>query len=365
MRSNLVSAVLEFLTPTVVERLGASTGLETDMAGKAATAVVPSLLSGLAVLAAKPVGALQLETAIAEQPIDTLQIFSRNIPGSALQAAMGTGVLYSLLGGSALGMLTSAVSRFAGSREGSVRTLAGILTPLILSVLGRAQRAAGLDAHGLARMLASQTDQIAGAMPSHLRNLLDASGLYECIGSSTAPQIRAAWRTTDSRSRPTSMQRAIADPTTRVHSATWLYGVLSLLVVGGLLWNLFPDRPRTTEPATTSAKLTYFTAVPDNWTSIGGTLNNYVGREIYNRAGENLGTVGDILVGPDGKMAAALINVGRFLGIGQKDVAVSFAVLQMEHGATKPRIVIDATKEELQSAPTFLQPPPRPKAPKR
>jgi hypothetical protein len=95
MRSNLVSAVLEFLTPTVVERLGASTGLETDMAGKAATAVVPSLLSGLAVLAAKPVGALQLETAIAEQPIDTLQIFSRNIPGSALQAAMGTGVLYS------------------------------------------------------------------------------------------------------------------------------------------------------------------------------------------------------------------------------------------------------------------------------
>src|SRR5262245_56835872 len=112
MRSNLVSAVLQFLSPMVVERLGASTGLDTDMAQKAATAVVPSLLSGLAVLAAKPLGALQLESVIAEQPIDTLQSFSRDVPGSALQAAMGTNVLYSLLGGSALGMLTSAVSRF-------------------------------------------------------------------------------------------------------------------------------------------------------------------------------------------------------------------------------------------------------------
>jgi Bacterial protein of unknown function (DUF937)/PRC-barrel domain len=363
MGSNLVSVVLQFLTPLVVERLGASAGLETDMARKVATAVVPSLLSGFAVLAAKPVGALQLESAIAEQPIDTQQNFSRDVPGSALQAAMGTNVLYSLLGGNALGMLTSAVSRFAGSREGSVRTLAGLVTPLVLSVLGREQRAAGLDAHGLARMLAGQTDQIAEAMPSGLRNLLDASGLYECIGSSTLTQIQATSRTTDRRSRLTSI--VIADPTTRVHSATWLYEVLSLLVAGGLLWNLFPDRPRTTEPVTSSGKLTYFTAVPDNWTSIGGTLNNYVGREIYSRAGENLGTVGDILVGPDGKMAAALINLGRFLGIGQKDVAVSFAVLQMEHGATKPRIVIDATREELQSAPTFLQPPPRSKAPNR
>jgi PRC-barrel domain/Bacterial protein of unknown function (DUF937) len=364
MDSDLVSAVLQFLTPSVVERSGASAGLETDMARKAATVVVPSLLSGLAVLAAKPIGAQQLETAIAEQPIDTLQSFSRDVPGSALQAAMGTNVLYSLLGGSALGMLTSVVSRFAGSREGSVRTLAGLLTPLVLSVLRREQRAAGLDAHGLARMLASQTDQIAGAMPSGLRNLLDASGLYECIGLSASPQISTS-RTTDSRSRPTSMERVIADPTTRIHRAAWLYGVLSLLVVVGGLWYLFLDRPRTAEPVATSGKLTYLTAVPDNWTSIGGTLNNYVGREIYNRAGENLGTVMDILVGPDGKMAAALINVGRFLGIGHKDVAVSFTALQMEHGATKPRIVVDATKEELQSAPNFVQPPPQPKPPKR
>jgi hypothetical protein len=363
MSSDLVSTVLQFLTPVVVERMGSASGLETATAQKAATVLVPSLLSGLAVLAARPSGAQQLETTVADQPSDTLENLARKLPGSALQAAMGTSVLYSLLGGSPLGMLTSAVSRFTGSREGSVRTLAGLLTPLILRVLGREQRAAGLDAHGLARMLADQTDQIMEAMPSGLRNLFDASGLYEAIGSSTSPQIRATPRTTASLSSPTSVQRVVVGSTTRVRGTTWPYWVLPIIVVGGLLWYFLPDRPQTAEPVATSGKLTYFAVVPDDWTSIGGTLNNYVGREIYSRAGENLGTINDILVGPDGKMAAALINVGRVLGIGHKDVAVSFKALHMEHGATNPRIVIDATKEALQSAPNFNQLLPRPKAP--
>jgi len=363
MSSDLVSAVLQFLTPVVVERLGAASGLETATAQKAATVLVPSLLSGLAVLAVKPSGAQQLETTVADQPIDTLESFACKLPGSALQAAMGTSVLYSLLGGSPLGMLTSAVSGFTGSREGSVRTLAGLLTPLILSILERERRVAGLDAHGLARMLAGQMDQITEAMPSGLKNLLDASELYESIGSRTLPQIRSTPRTTASLSRATSVQRVVVASTTMSRGATWPYWVVPMVVVVGLLWYFLADRPQTVEPVVTFDKSTYFAAVPDDWTSIGGTLNNYVGREIYSRAGENLGTVRDILVGPDGKMAAALINVGRFLGIGHKDVAVSFTALHLEHGATKPRIVIDATKEELQSAPNFKQPLPRPKVP--
>ena len=80
MGSDLVSAVLQFLTPVVVERLGAASGLETATAQKAATVLVPSLLSGLAVLAAKPSGAQQLEATVADQPIDTLESFARKLP---------------------------------------------------------------------------------------------------------------------------------------------------------------------------------------------------------------------------------------------------------------------------------------------
>jgi hypothetical protein len=60
-----------------------------------------------------------------------------------------------------------------------------------------------------------------------------------------------------------------------------------------------------------------------------------------------------MLVGPDGKMAAAVVGVGRFLGIGDKNIAVPFASLAVEQRDASRRIVIDATKETLQAAPAF------------
>ena len=58
-------------------------------------------------------------------------------------------------------------------------------------------------------------------------------------------------------------------------------------------------------------------------------------------------------------MAAVVVNVGRFLGIGDKDVAMPFTALQLEQGDAGRRIVIDAQKESLQTAPSFerRQPP--------
>ena len=53
-------------------------------------------------------------------------------------------------------------------------------------------------------------------------------------------------------------------------------------------------------------------------------------------------------------MAAAIVNVGRFLGIGGKDGALPFSALQLEQRDNTPRIVVDATKETLQAAPTFV-----------
>ena len=57
------------------------------------------------------------------------------------------------------------------------------------------------------------------------------------------------------------------------------------------------------------------------------------------------------LIGPDGKMTAAVVNVGRFLGIGDKDLAVPFSALQMEQRGNSHRIVIDVTRDALQAAP--------------
>jgi sporulation protein YlmC with PRC-barrel domain len=142
---------------------------------------------------------------------------------------------------------------------------------------------------------------------------------------------------------------------------------LPLLALGGLLWYLLPtDRvnQQASEPAPTTTsqpasliarqpetRPPYLTKASDDSISIGAFYN----QDIYNRAGEKLGTVKDLLIGPDGRVSVAIINVGRFLGIGEKDVAVPFSVLIVDRRDGGLRISVDAVKETLQSAPAFEQ----------
>jgi hypothetical protein len=364
MTDNIVSAISGYLTPETIGKLAALTGLDSSLAQRAVAAAVPSMLSGLADVAAKPGGARQLANAVADQPADILSSLASGLTGSAQTAERGTGVLSSLLGGGAFGMLVSAVAKFAGIREGSVRTMMGLLTPVIMGVLGQRQRAGNLDAGGLARVLTDQKDQIAAAMPSGLNRVLEASGLRESVGSTSSPEWRArdAARAADAPARTGSMQRVADDAATGASGKSWAYWVLPLLALAGVLWYMLPSGPESLEPnRTATAKAAYLTSVPENWVSIGTAPNEYVDRDVHNRAGEKLGTIKDVLVGPDGRMAAAIVNVDRSLGIGDKDVAIAFTALQLEQGNTGRRIVIDAQKDTLQTAPAVE----RRKAPKQ
>jgi len=358
MTNDIVSTISRYLTPEIVGKLAAATGLDSATAQKAVAAAVPALLSCLAGIAARPGGARQLATAVADQPTDILGSMATGLTGTAQMAERGTSLLSSLLGGGgSLGMLASAVSKFVGTGEGSTRTLMGLLMPVIMSVLGREQRGADLDANGLARMLTDQKDQIAAAMPSGLTRLLDTSGLREQIGSTSS----ADWRTRDAPratihdAPPTgTMHRAASDATTARSGSTWPYWVLPLLALGGLLWYMLPDGRDSVETTRMSdPKGIYLTSAPDNWVSIGATPNEFVNRDIHNRAGEKLGTVKDVLVGPEGRMTAIIVSIGRELGLGDKDVAIPFTALQLEQSDTGRRIVVDAKKETVQTAPAF------------
>jgi hypothetical protein len=188
MSNDLISAISRFLTPEVVGKLASASGLDSATAQSGVTAVVPALLSALAGVANRPGGAQQLATAAANQPTDILGSIAASLTGSAQVAENGTSLLSSLLGGDALGLLASAVSRFTGIGEGTTRTLMGLLTPLIMGFLGREQRAAGLDANGIARMLTGQKEQIEAAMPFGLSRLLGTSGLYETLARPHRPR---------------------------------------------------------------------------------------------------------------------------------------------------------------------------------
>ena len=55
----------------------------------------------------------------------------------------------------------------------------------------------------------------------------------------------------------------------------------------------------------------------------------------------------------DGNVEAVILAVGGFLGIGEKDVAVNTQAVQMIQDGDTQRLVVQATKEALEAAPSY------------
>jgi sporulation protein YlmC with PRC-barrel domain len=53
------------------------------------------------------------------------------------------------------------------------------------------------------------------------------------------------------------------------------------------------------------------------------------GTRVYGSNNESIGDISDLLLDRQGRIVAAIIGVGGFLGIGQKDVAVPFEALEI------------------------------------
>jgi len=60
---------------------------------------------------------------------------------------------------------------------------------------------------------------------------------------------------------------------------------------------------------------------------------NLRGTRVYGANNENIGEINDVLISRSGQVAAVIIGVGGFLGIGEKDVAVPMSMLVFQPGA--------------------------------
>jgi len=68
----------------------------------------------------------------------------------------------------------------------------------------------------------------------------------------------------------------------------------------------------------------------------------------------NLGNIKDLVVDENGNVAAVVLGVGGFLGLGEKQVAVDYSALQWTIAADNTeRFVLQTTKDELTRAPDF------------
>jgi PRC-barrel domain len=119
-----------------------------------------------------------------------------------------------------------------------------------------------------------------------------------------------------------------------------------------------------TKDATTVTKDTMAVTTADDgknmWLTQGNAelrASKLIGSTVTNAAGESIGDINEVLLGQDGKMAAVVIGVGGFLGLGEREVAVKFDALKMQR-ATNGSILftVDVTKETLQIAPVWTWP---------
>jgi PRC-barrel domain len=74
---------------------------------------------------------------------------------------------------------------------------------------------------------------------------------------------------------------------------------------------------------------------------------------VYDTADEKIGDVTDLIMGHDGTISTAVIAVGGFLGMGEKEVAVPFNSLHVTKKDGSWYLVMHTTKEALSNAPKF------------
>jgi PRC-barrel domain len=94
-----------------------------------------------------------------------------------------------------------------------------------------------------------------------------------------------------------------------------------------------------------------FYAVP--MTSVAWRSTEIVGKPVYTRQDQRIGEVDELLVGPDGRILAAVVGVGGFLGIGERKVALAFPALQMTRDARGVKLSVDLNRDMLRAAPEY------------
>ena len=250
MATDLVSEIVEVVSPTISSRIASALGLDPAAVQKAIVVAAPVLISALISYVSKAQGANKLNEVVRKQEPGMLSSLATVIgePGQKALIDQGASVLTSLFGGKTFSGLSQAVGQYAGIGEGGAKNLLGLLGPVALGVLGREQRARGLDASGLANLLISQKNNVSAALPSGFSRYLTEAGIPDDVIAS----------------RPTVTSRApVSSPPSIL---PWLLGALVLLALGALAWHLLQGRhkqvaetgsPKIEEKASPSGEAPY------------------------------------------------------------------------------------------------------------
>ncbi|MFY9840832.1 MAG: DUF937 domain-containing protein [Xanthobacteraceae bacterium] len=277
MATNLVSLVMQFLTPDMIGRVATALGFDRSKVQSAIEAAVPGLLAAFNDVSTEPGGAQKLADT-AKQQVGSLGNFTSVLAAGGQSSLLekGSQMLSSLVGGQNQNMLTDVISRFTGLGQSRSGSLLGMLAPIVMgTVAHHLGTTGGLDANGIANLFASQRNNIAAAMPAGLGSMLSGTGMLNSLGDAAHMATSAgseATRAAASTARTidqTGRRAAISAEST---SSNWLYWLLPLAAAAALII-YFAARPNE---QTASQGMNQTTTLATNGSDIGKQLTNNI-----------------------------------------------------------------------------------------
>jgi sporulation protein YlmC with PRC-barrel domain len=78
-------------------------------------------------------------------------------------------------------------------------------------------------------------------------------------------------------------------------------------------------------------------------------IEKYIGKNVYGTDGKEVGELNNVLIDPDGRVRAGVVEFGGFLGIGEHKVAVPWNDLNVQDN----RLVVNLTKDQVKTMPQW------------
>jgi hypothetical protein len=161
-----------------VDAIGKQLGVDSGQASRAVAGALPALVAGLGKNSAEPAGAAALLGALQKDHDGGIMDDVAGFLGQGAGGGAGAGILRHVLGGRQ-GAVEKAVGGMSGLDAGKAGQVLTMLAPLVMGLLGKTQREQGLDAGGVASLLAGErkaAEQKAPEAAGMLGRLLDSDG---------------------------------------------------------------------------------------------------------------------------------------------------------------------------------------------
>jgi len=87
-----------------------------------------------------------------------------------------------------------------------------------------------------------------------------------------------------------------------------------------------------------------------------GEATSILGRQVRDPAANIIGRVVDVLVDETGQPRAAVIDVGGFMGVGNRKIAVAWRALHFQPVAEHGQVLLEMSADQLKTVPEYKRP---------